>query len=143
MMELNDCASYYTGLPARLLEYIADETRDSLYYQELARAARDPRTRELLLEFARDEAGHATNFRESYRQITGMEAPLQKLQPPQVPDYCEAIKERIIAESGDLVKYGEESVCAPERELKDLFYLTSLVEGKHGLRLTTMLCGVR
>ena len=140
---LDDCKSYYTALPARLIEYINDETGDSLYYQELARQLKDPSDQEMVLEFARDEAGHANAFRQVYRQVTGTEAPLARIAPPRLPGYCAAIKERIRAESDDLVKYGQEAAAAFDPELQKLFYLTSLAEGKHGLRLTTLLCGVK
>jgi rubrerythrin len=134
--------TYYSDLPARLIEYIRDETSDSLYYLELANEAPDGRAKELFSEFSRDEAGHAANFRQVYRQITGMEAVIGTVAPPKIPPYCEAIKARIMAESGDLVKYGTEFTNACDRELANLFYITSLVEGRHGMRLATLLCGV-
>lgn len=137
-----DGMTYYSDLPARLLEYIRDENSDSLYYQELAKIAPDERARELFMEFSRDEAGHAANFRQVYRQITGMEAMVGPVAPPKIPPYCEAIPARIMAESGDLVKYGTESANACDRELANLFYITSLVEGRHGMRLATLQCGV-
>ncbi len=129
-------------LPSRLLEYIHDEISDSLYYQELANEAPNQSARELFMEFSRDEAQHAANFRDVYSRLTGMQPMVPQVQPPQIAPYCEAIKVRIMAESGDLVKYGEESVKAPDQMLRDLFYITSLIEGRHGLRLTTLMCGV-
>jgi rubrerythrin len=140
---MSDGMTYYTALTTRLLEYIRDETSDSLYYQELAKEAPDERARELLMEFSRDEAEHAADFRRVYRQITGMEPMIGTVEPPKVLPYCEAIKARIMAESGDLVKYGAEFINAPDREPASLFYVTSLIEGRHGLRLTTLLCGVK
>ena len=139
---MNDGIAYYTALPARLLEYIKDEASDSLYYQKLADEAPDERAKELLTEFSRDETQHAVNFRYVYRWITGMEANIGIVKSPQIPPYCEAIKARIVAESGDLVKYGTEKIEACDPELANLFYLTSLIEGRHGLRLTTLLCGI-
>lgn len=133
---------YYNNLPSRLLEYIHDEMSDSLYYRELADQAPNRSACELFMEFSRDEAQHAANFREVYCQLTGMQPMLPPVGPPQIPSYCEAIKARILAESGDLVKYGEEAANAPDPMLKNLFYITSLIEGRHGLRLTTLMCGV-
>ena len=139
---MNDGIMFYANLPSRLLEYIHDETSDSLYYRELADQAPDQRARNLFMEFSRDEAQHAANFKEVYYRLTGMQPMVPPVEPPQIPPYCEAIKARIMAESGDLVKYGEESVSAPDQMLRDLFYITSLIEGRHGLRLTTLMCGV-
>lgn len=139
---MSDGMEYYSTLPARLLEYIVDETRDSLYYKELAGEVKNKRSQELLLEFAKDEADHAANFRQVYRQITGMEPPVGPVNPPEIPNYCEAIKQRIMAESNDFVKYGQEFLNAPVVELRNLFYITGATEAKHGLRLTTLLCGV-
>lgn len=139
---MTDGAMYYQNLPSRLLEYIHDEMSDSLYYRELASQAPNQRARELYMEFSKDEAEHAANFREVYQCITGRPPMVPTVIPPQIPPYCEAVKARIMAESGDLVKYGEESANAPDQMLKNLFYVTSLIEGRHGLRLTTLMCGV-
>lgn len=139
---MSDGMDYYTGLQTRLLEYIRDETMDSLYYRELAAEASDARAKELFLEFAKDEAEHAENFRAVYCRITGMEPGIGPVEPPKIPPYCEAVKQRIIAESGDFVKYGEEHVNAPDMELHKLFYVTGTIEARHGMRLATLLCGV-
>lgn len=139
---MSDGTMYYNSLPSRLLEYIHDEMSDSLYYRELANEAPNERACELFMEFSRDEAQHAANFQEVYCRLTGMQPMVSPVCPPQIPPYCEAIKARIMAESGDLVKYGEESANAPDLMLRNLFYITSLIEGRHGLRLTTLMCGV-
>lgn len=137
-----DGMTYYSDLPCRILEYIHDETRDSLYYQELAKIAPDDRARDLYQEFSRDEATHAANFRQVYIRLTGMEPVLPQVAPPKVPAYCDAVKQRIMAESGDFVKYGQEFIDAPDCELRDLFYITGAIEARHGMRLSTLLCGV-
>jgi rubrerythrin len=139
---MSDGMDYYSNLPARLLEYIVDETKDSLYYKKLAGEVKNKCSRELFLEFSRDEAQHAANFRQVYRQITGVEAPIGPVNPPEIPNYCEAIKQRIMAESNDFVKYSQEAMNTPVMELHHLFHMTGVMEAKHGLRLTTLLCGV-
>lgn len=133
---------YYSALPSRLLEYIVDETKDSLYYKKLSGEIKNKTAQKLLMEFSSDEAQHAANFIQVYRQITGMEPPIGPLSPPEIPSYCEAIKQRIMAESHDVVKYSQEFLNAPVLELRNLFYITGAIESKHGLRLTTLLCGV-
>lgn len=138
---MNQWHSYYSALACRLLEYIKDETADSRYYQELARMAPNTASRDLLLGFSRDEAGHAENFRKVYRQITGETPPvLPPSPPPQIPSYCEALKIRIIAESNDFVKYGQEFLQAPDMQLRSLFYLTGAAEAQHAMRIPILLC---
>src|SRR5512146_3331173 len=94
------------------------------------------------MENSKDEAEHASNFQRVYCQITGTQPVIPPVCPPKIPPYCEAIKARIMAESDDLVKYGEESTNAPEPMLPNLFYITSLIEGRHCLRLTTLISRV-
>lgn len=137
---MNQWYEYYSALACRVLEYIKDETADSHYYQELSKMAPNPEARELLAEFARDEAQHAANFRQVYRQITGEEAKIPPTPPPKIPSYCQALKRRILAESNDFVKYGEEFLNAPDMYLRNLFYLTGATEAKHGMRIPILLC---
>jgi hypothetical protein len=139
---MTDGTMYYTDLPARLLEYIHDEMSDSLYYKELAHRACSRQARQLFREFSRDEAEHAANLRGAYCRLTGRQPVTSPVNSPRIPPYCEAIKARIMAESGDLVKYTEEAANAPDMMLYNLFNITGAIEGRHGLRLTTLLCGV-
>jgi len=132
--------SYYTELLGRLLEYIEDESTDALYYQELAKKAHNDQAKELILEFGADEAKHAEQFKQVYLLIAGVEPELKPIETPKVPSYCEAVKYRILPESNDFVKYGQEYLDAPDNELKQLFYLTGAEEAKHGMRLSSLLC---
>jgi rubrerythrin len=143
MVLMLDGMGYYATLPARLVEYIQDESKDSLYYQKLAGMASEPGDKALFMEFSRDEATHAMHFKQVYCQITGVEAPVGPVTAPEVPRYCEAIKARIMAESADFVKYGGEFLNAGDIELRNLFYMTGAEENRHGLRLTTLLCGIK
>ncbi len=139
MSEEKNC---YHDLQVRLLEYIRDETQDSMYYQKLSGKAPDEQDKKLLLEFSRDEAEHAANFKRVYRRITGTEPVIETVSPPEISSYYEAVKARIMAESSDVVKYGEEFISTPDRELAGLFYITGAIENRHGMQLTTLLCSV-
>lgn len=126
---------YYTQLIKRLEEYIHDELHDSAYYKELAKLAPTELSKELINEFSRDEQMHAENFQNTYFMITGRYYYPQPLDPIVIEDYEDALKVRIIAETNDFKKYGEEYLMAPNKYFKDLFYMTRTVEGQHAMRI--------
>lgn len=126
---------YYSNLILRLEEYIQDELQDSAYYRELAKLAPTDRAREIILGFSADEAGHAANFQQAYYSLTGRRYMPEPLEPIVIKDYEDALKVRIIAETNDYKKYGEEYLMAPTRYLKDLFFMTRTVEAQHAMRI--------
>ena len=126
-------------LAADIEEYIHDELKDSRYYSLLATKAPTQRARDLLMEFSRDEQGHAENFMRAYFMLTGRMYTLQAMEPIEVPDYREALKVRILAETHDYRKYGEKYLIACNRCLKDLFYMTRTVEAQHAMRIPLLM----
>lgn len=120
-------------------EYIDDELRDSRYYAILATKAPTERAIELLMEFSWDEQRHAQNFMNAYYMLTGRAYYPPMVQDPTVPDYEEALKERLLAETADYKKYGEKylKACAPY--LKDLFFMTRTVEAQHAMRIPLLM----
>ena len=126
---------YYTQLTKRLEEYIQDELQDSAYYKELAKLAPTDFSKELINEFSHDEQMHAENFQNAYFMITGRYYYPKPLDPIVIDDYEDALKIRIIAETNDFKKYGEEYLMAPNKYLRDLFYMTRTVEGQHAMRI--------
>lgn len=137
---MNEWYNYFLELARRLLKYIHDETSDALYYQKLALLAPDPEAGKLLYEFSQDETRHATNFHRVYQQITGEKARIPPIPPPEIPMYQKAVQQRILAESSDFVKYGNEFLNAPDMYLRNLFYTTGATEAQHGMSLSTLLC---
>lgn len=123
----------------KLLGYIAEETSSSLFYQRLAALAPTPGEKELLTKFAKDEARHAANFRTVYRQITGKAGKVPSASPPQIESYQEALRQRILAESNDYLKYGDEFLTAPDMYLRSLFYKIGANEAQHGMALAILL----
>lgn len=122
-----------------LEEYIRDELRDSRYYYILSIKAPTQRARELLLEFSRDERMHAENFMNAYYRITGRTYRPPIIEDPTVPDYEEALKERILAETADYKKHGEQYLCSRSTYFKDLFFMTRTVEAQHAMRIPLLL----
>lgn len=129
------CYSYYNQLIKDLAEYIQDEMQDAAYYQELAKLAPTDKARALILGFSQDESTHAKNFQEAYRMLTGSYYVPQPLQPISITDYDEALKIRIMAETNDYKKYGDQYLRAPNKYFKDLFFTTRTVEAQHAMRI--------
>lgn len=123
----------------KIAEYIEDETNDSLFYYEMAKLTPIPQAQALLVSFAQDEANHATNFETLYRLLTGTNPPDIEIKQPRINSFEEAVRQRIIAESEDFKKYSIDYSNFHNPPICDLFYLTSVVEGQHAMRLTLLL----
>lgn len=92
----------------KLMEFINDEYRDSMYYNILSRRSQSASTRRLFREIANDELKHARRFAAAYFLITGKRyfPTRQTVEPVNVPQsFLQALRERYLAESRDVVKY--------------------------------------
>ena len=138
-MRRHDQSCETIELLTKLEEYITDETNDSLYYYRLGELAPEEEDRSIILGFARDEAMHASNFKILYRLLTGTVPPEPVVVEPQIDNFEEGVERRILAESGDFRKYAMDYVEYHEPPVCDLFYLTSVAEGQHAMRLTLFL----
>ncbi len=127
--------SYYQQLTEDLEEYIQDELQDSAFYQELARLAPTALSKQIILEFSSDEKMHAKNFQETYRMLTGKYYTPKPLEPISIKNYESALKQRILAETKDYKKYGEQYLKAPTKYLQDLFFMTRTIEAQHAMRI--------
>jgi len=78
---------------------------------------------------------HAQNFNEAYTRITGRPYRPPEIVDPIVPDYEEALKQRVLAETADYKKYGEQYLCSRTNYLKDLFFMTRTDEAIHAMRI--------
>jgi rubrerythrin len=56
-----------------------------------------------------------------------------------VPDYMEALKQRIMAETRDYQKYGKQYLCAPNAYYRNLFFETKTAEAQHAMRIPILL----
>jgi len=129
------CYSMDSNLIQNIEEYINDEIKDSKYYAILASKAPTQRAKDLLMEFSSDELKHSKNMMRAYCMITGKKYTPPVVEEPQVPSYNEALKVRILAETSDYKKYGEQYLKACVPWLKDLFYMTRTVEAQHAMRM--------
>ncbi|WP_416198505.1 MAG: Rubrerythrin domain-containing protein [Sporanaerobacter sp.] len=129
---------YYIGLVKRLEEYIQNELEDSDYYKGLAKLAPTELSKEIILRLSEDEAMHAENLQRTYYMITGRYYTIEPIEPVVISDYEDALKQRVLAETNDYKKYGEEYLMAPNKYLKDLFFNTRTVEAQHAMRISIL-----
>lgn len=127
-----------------LITYIDAETSDATLYRELANMAPSEDAREILMDFADDEQSHADEFIMLYRSITGRKY-TPEVKPVQlVGSYRDILLDRVIDESGDFRKYGDEYLQASKNKaLQDAFYRARTDENVHALRLLYLLNQLR
>ena len=123
-----------------LRTYINAELGDSALYRTLSSMAPNNDDRELLLEFAEDEQSHADTFKHIYRQMTGRSYNPAVNPPILSGSYEDILRDRVIDESGDFRKYGEQYITTfKNEELKNAYYRARTDENVHALRLLYML----
>jgi hypothetical protein len=122
-------------------QYITDEMRDSKYYMILASLAPTLRGKDILMEFSRDEWTHSQNLINAYTILTGQAYRQPSAESPVVPEYNEALKVRILAETADYKKYGEKYLAACSPYLKHMFFMLRTDEAMHAMRMQILLAG--
>jgi rubrerythrin len=123
----------------KLQTYITAELGDAQLYDELSANAPSEDARQLLREFAEDERSHADEFKRLYRDITGRRFN-PEVPPPVLNDsYSNILRDRILDESGDFRKYGEQYLITEPSELKDAFYRARTDEAVHAFRILYLL----
>ena len=123
-----------------LRTYIDAELRDAALYKELAAMAPTDDDRQLLTEFSEDEQSHADTFKRIYRSMTGRSYnPI--INPPVLTGSVQDIlRERVLDESGDFRKYGEQYLMTNNNDtLKDAYYRARTDENVHALRILYLL----
>lgn len=120
-------------------EYINDEMIDSRYYSILASKAPTLRARDLLIDFSREEQAHAQSFMKVYYAIAGTPYCSEALAEPEVPEYIDALKDRILSETIAYKKYCEEYMKAKKANLKDLFFTIGTDEAQHAMRIPLLM----
>lgn len=123
-----------------LENFIEAEMRDAQLYNMLAEQAPNENSRQILIEIAEDEQGHANEFKRIYRMLTGRRFSVQ-VNPIQLTDtYENVLRERIIDESGDYRKYGEQYMLTKQNiPLGDAYFKAMLDENVHALRIIYLL----
>lgn len=126
--------------PQKLQMYISAELGDAALYRALAQSAPSEPDRQLLLEFAGDEQSHAETFKRIYRTLTGRSYNPVVNPPVLTGTYRDVLRERVLDESGDFRKYGEQYITTVNNNmLRDAYYRARTDENVHALRLLYML----
>jgi len=127
-------------LTEKLETYIKAELGDAALYKELAKIAPSAEDRKLLNEFSNDEQSHADEFKRIYRQLTRKDFN-PEIKPPVITDsYKNVLRERVLDESGDFRKYGEQYILGNiNPEISRAYYRARTDENVHALRLLYML----
>lgn len=123
----------------RLESYIEAELGDSELYKELATIAHSKEHRKLLYEFSEDEKRHAEEFQKIYRSMTGRDFNPEISKPDISGDFYDILRDRVLDESGDFRKYGEQYISTFNPRLKRAYYLARTDEAVHAFRLLYML----
>lgn len=124
-----------------IAEYIVDEMKDSKYYAALALKAPTQRAKDLITEFSADEWTHSQKLMRAYQMLTGQAFTPPAIPEPVVPEFNEAVKQRILAETNDYRKYGEKYLAACNACLKEMFYTLRTYEAMHAMRMPILLSG--
>jgi rubrerythrin len=123
----------------KLQTYITAELGDAQLYDELSGNAPSEDARQLLREFAEDERSHADEFKRLYREMTGRRFNPEVAPPVLNDSYSNILRDRVLDESGDFRKYGEQYLMTEPGELRDAFYRARTDEGVHAFRLLYLL----
>lgn len=126
--------------PQKLQIYINAELGDAALYRKLANMAPYLGYRDLLNDMAEDEQTHADDFKAIYKTLTG-----KSYNPPiPVPElngtFEEILRDRVLDESGDYRKYGNQYIITENNSaLKTAYYKARTDENLHALHLLYML----
>jgi len=124
----------------KLKMYINAELGDAALYRELAKQAPNAEFRQLLNEFSDDEQSHADEFKAIYRALTGNSYNPEVKPPVLTGSFDDILRDRVLDESGDFRKYGEQYLQSGGNDiLRNAYYRARTDENVHALRLLYML----
>lgn len=124
----------------KLQTYITAELGDAMLYTKLSKIAPTESARLLLLEFAKDEQAHAEEFMRIYKTMFGRSFNPEINSVELSGTYREILRDRVLDESGDFRKYGEQYIQTYQNiALKNAYYRARTDENVHALRLLYLL----
>ncbi|SDO06807.1 ferritin family protein [Acetanaerobacterium elongatum] len=122
----------------RLRTYIDAELKDAALYRELAKKAPVDDAM-MLLEFAQDEQRHAEEFQCIYQTMNGCPYAPNVQAPNLNAPYRDILLRRVLDESNDYRKYGDQNLLCPNSPLRNAYCQAQTDENVHALRLLYML----
>ncbi|GAB6137743.1 ferritin-like domain-containing protein [Halanaerobaculum tunisiense] len=106
--------------------YLAIESalRDAAYYRALAAIAPDRLAENLFEEFAKDERGHAYQFRQAYERLTGETYTAEQNYDIDIPEdeYESAIAKSIWEDTAQYKDYKSYYLMTNNHYLRDIFF---------------------
>lgn len=135
---------YYYKIISDIEKYIYEETAASKCYKELSITAPSRLSKEMLMGFSEDEQIHAENFKKAYYYLTGRIISSKNTfllidsEAIDINNYGDSLKSRLLSETKDYKKYGEQYLNAPNKFLKDLFFVIKSAEAQHAMRIPVL-----
>ncbi len=122
----------------QILAFIADEYADARYYHRMAQ--RYQACSPVFSTIGAEELRHAKRLSTLLFLRAGIRIPASKKQCPiQLPDYCDALRIRILAEQEGAVAYQAAGEQAPDETLRQLYIELAEDEREHARTLQTLL----
>ncbi|MDD4510705.1 MAG: ferritin-like domain-containing protein [Oscillospiraceae bacterium] len=122
----------------QILAFIADEYADARYYHRMAQ--RYQACSPVFSTIGAEELRHAKRLSTLLFLRAGIRIPASKKQhPKQLPDYCDALRIRILAEQEGAVAYQAAGEQAPDETLRQLYIELAEDEREHARTLQTLL----
>ena len=116
-------------------EAICDETRDSIYYEELSRKISNPEDQEILRKIHLDEEKHKKIFSELYKEISGKECEFS-FSPKNISDnMLQNFSESLISELETVEFYRKILFSFLDLTVTDLMYEIITDEQAHAQKL--------
>lgn len=124
----------------KLQTYIEAELGDAALYRKLAQIAPNEEDKKLLNEFANDEQSHAETFQNIYKMMFARSYTPVIGTPDVSGSFDDILRDRVLDESGDFRKYGEQYIKTENNNmLRNAYYRARTDENVHALRLLYML----
>lgn len=126
---------YRNDMAECLEKYIDCESNNSAYYDELAKLAPTELSRSILLNFGKDEKSHCQYLQQAYYYILNKIYVLKPAIYPDIPEYKDGLKRRLIEESDEYRKYGTHCIEESNEYLRNLFFLIKSSKAQHMMRI--------
>lgn len=133
-----ECRNSVHDWAGPMVTFLADEYADAQYYQKMAR--RYPVRSTVFSSLAAEELRHAKQLAAALFLRGGVRIPpAQGQRPISLPEYCDALRIRILAEQQGEASYRAAAKNAPDETLRQLYIALAEDEHRHGQTLHKLL----
>lgn len=127
------------GMIREVEAYIRKELEECRYYELLAEKAPTVSAGEMLLRFSQEEKLLAEGFIRIYGLLTGGTYITPQLEEPDIPDYREALRIRLLEEARDYKVYGEKYYRESNQQIRDLLFAAMMTEAQHSMTIPVLM----